>query len=126
MKKVDNEYDLPINLFPFSLEARGKANEDMKYANMYLGKWNDLFVFSGTPDYFHTHTIYYLCLKNEKGEIVSKTKVDAKGTEFYLGQEEHRKLRNSKIYILTRNKMNAIITIIPVGELFSSSLPGKN
>jgi len=103
IKKVNNIYNLPKFLI----------NEDEEF----LGKWEDSYVFW---DYDLDKRLYKFILRNKKGEIVATQNFDEKvfGKSFYGSPIEHKKLRNDNIYILGHDDKDAIITELPLKELF--------
>lgn len=108
IEPVQNIYDLPEIYSPLISE------------NEYMGKWNEYFLF-WQFDYNTDEHIFIL--KDNTGEF----KEEKKYTQELIGRDiyglsgmpqEHRKLRNGKVYILGRKGDNAIVTIIPLEELF--------
>lgn len=86
----------------------------------YLGKLENDYVFGKFDDNGKT---YDLILKNSSGAIISNAFVELK----YLGEPlcgfsclppEHRKLRNSKLYMLNRDQNMAVITEIDLAAAF--------
>jgi len=106
LKQVNNIYNLPSNLNPKSREVQ------------FLGQWNDAYVYW---DYDLDNRLYKFILRNKKGEIIATQNIDEKvfGKSFYGNPIEHKKMRNDSIYILGHDEKNAIITELPLKELFN-------
>lgn len=87
----------------------------------YMGKWMNFNVFWSLTG--ANSDAYRFDLQDNKGNIIySKILKDEIFGEALYGMEgnpqEHRKLRNGNVYILGREGDNAIITILPLKELF--------
>jgi hypothetical protein len=100
--------------------------EESMISYEYLGDWKEYFVFwhipddsSGNPDYEN----YEVMILNSKGETVDRKLVESNfyGDPLYGAEgnpQEHRKLRNEKIYVLARKGDDAVITVLPLAGLF--------
>jgi len=105
---TDNRYDL--------LEEQ-KPKGDEKF----MGYWNNKLVF---VKFVYNENKYEFRLKSLNNETIKIKSEDLSffgkplfGLEGY--PEEHRKLRNNKIYVLGRKDENAVITILPLEKLFA-------
>jgi hypothetical protein len=109
IKEVGNSCNLPKVIFPKEVELKG---------TQYLGKWNNGFVFW---DWDIDKDLYMFILRNNKGELVATENIDEKvfGKSFYGNPVEHKKLRNGSIFILGHDEKDAIITELPLKELFN-------
>jgi hypothetical protein len=111
--QVPNRYNMPLEMYP----ARYEEN-----AVQYLGRWKGACVYWG---YDPEKGLYKFWLGNDSGEIFARANFQKAitGKVYYGNPNEHRKLRNDKIYILGRKDKNALITTIPLEELFTSQVP---
>lgn len=104
IKEVNNEYDLPANF----LNGHGQ----------FLGKWNDSYLFCNC-DLEQKGCKFYLL--NRFGTVIGQKSIPDKqfGQVYYEDPEENRKLRNGTIFVLGREGKSAIITELPVKEIFN-------
>ena len=102
-------------------------NDSGSHSYEFLGYWKQYLVFlspeSSSQDRVIISSWYRFVLVNEKGEVLREKNIDRKYTgELLFGStlapQEHRKLRNEKIYIFSRKDSNAVITILPLAGLF--------
>jgi hypothetical protein len=108
IKQIDNAYNLPELIYPARFKNTG---------NEYLGEWNNNFVYWYIPD----KNIQKIFLINKEGVLIASTNIDKKlfGESFFWNPPENRKLRNGNIYVLGHQGTNAVITILPVKDLFN-------
>ena len=94
------------------------------YGYEFLGYWKGQLIFwdidLDMKDGYHK---YEFILISSQGRILSKKSIDMDflGESLYGKQgnpQEHRKLRNEKIYVLARKGNNAVITVLPLAGLF--------
>jgi len=83
----------------------------------FLGKWNGNYLFWKWDD---DHDLYKFSLYNSSGVCTDQKNISSKlfGKVFYEDRDENRKLRNGSIFILGRDGKYALVTQIPVKELF--------
>ncbi len=87
----------------------------------FLGTWKELQLFWSLTG--ANSDRYKFDLKNKEGDVISTKVLDEQifGEALY-GMEgnpqEHRKLQNERVYILAGRENNALITILPLKELF--------
>jgi hypothetical protein len=107
IKQVNNAYNFPVNLSP-------KAPE----WGQFLGQWKNDFVFW---NYDYKNKQYKFSLKSIEGKIITTQGIDEElfGKSFYENPLEHKKLRNDTIYMLGYESKNAVITKLPLKELFN-------
>jgi hypothetical protein len=105
IKQVNNRYNLPDSLKPNKLFP------------FFLGTWNNYLVYQ---KYDYNTRQFDFFLRNNEGKLISTVKIDENlvGKEFYLGYAEHKKIRNDNLYILGYKGKDAIITILPLKDLF--------
>jgi hypothetical protein len=106
IKQINNPYNLSDILNPKSRTVQ------------FLGQWENSFIYW---DYNLDKRLYKFSLKNIEGKIIATQNIDEKifGKSFYGNPIEHKKLRNGNIYILSRDGNDAVITILPLKELFN-------
>jgi hypothetical protein len=110
IKQVSNRYNIPSNIFPPKIQEA-----DWEFA----GKWNDKFVFWNiNPESTKNEK---LCLVDETGKILI-TKLlpeNFSGDEGYVGNPpEDRKVRNGSLFVLGRRGKSALITEVPLENIF--------
>ena len=86
----------------------------------FLGKWNNAFLFWSWE---YNKDVYKFWLQDGNGKVIATVNIEDKmfGNSLYGksgNPNEHRKLRNGSIFILGREGDNAIITELPLKELF--------
>ena len=102
-------------------------NDYNSHGYEFHGRWKEYFVFSSlgstTVNGVIASVWQRFVLVDKKGEVLYEKNINEKYTgEFFyglsLGAQEHRKLRNEKIYMLSRKGDNAVITVLPLAGLF--------
>ena len=111
IKQVNNSFNLPDALYP-------KQFGDNSI--QFLGKWNNAFLFWSWDI---NKDVYKFWLQDGNGKVIATVNIEDKmfGNSLYGksgNPNEHRKLRNGSIFILGREGDNAIITELPLKELF--------
>lgn len=109
VKQVDNRFNLPTVLYPNDFEL---------YGNLFLGVWEGNYIYCNID--IDTKS-YKFTMRDIEGKLLHTTNIDEKifGKIFFGNPYEHEKLRNGNIYILGRDEKNAIITVLPIKELFN-------
>jgi hypothetical protein len=89
------------------------------FSDKLVGVWNGNYVFYGLTDDQATDT-YWLVAKN--GQVLATKTIPSNNTTFGEGYaenpDEHRKVRNSSLYILGRKGKYALITEVSLQDFF--------
>jgi hypothetical protein len=119
------EFDLEGNMIS---TANGQYNlpeiiAEKVGAQRYLGIWKESYVFYENKliDFQEESLIFYLY--DDEGELIQKTQYSSSifGKDIYGMEgfpEEHKKLKNDKIYWMGKKENSALISIISVEKLF--------
>lgn len=111
--KGQNIYNLAMCLYPKSFDENGVQ---------YIGKWKDGFVFYNID--FDEDNLADFVLTDKEGNLIKKVKINYSLIGYPLcgytecDPSEHKVLRGDNLYILRRIDKNAVVIIIPLGELF--------
>ena len=109
--ETDTRYALPDSIYP-----RAYENETV----WYLGKWKDQFLFQV---YDFDNRQFKFWLADLEGHVSRKNEISETffGKRFSESPQEHWKLRNGLLYVLTRKEDKAVITKIGIEELFATT-----
>ena len=109
-QNVNNPYNLPQSIF---------KEEDLGL-HQFIGIYKQYYVFYSVSD----SKTCVLSIRNHQGKIIASKNLSMN----YLGNmlnssysgnpEEHKQIRNGRLYILGNKEGNLIITIFPLEELF--------
>jgi hypothetical protein len=108
-RKINNPYELPSTVY---------IKDQAKTGVLYLGKWNNKYVFWFIDDSRMGYEKFWLV--NEKGTILSTKYFLSKkfGTGFE-NLEEFKKLRNDSIFIFGHDGKDGIVTELPLTGMFN-------
>jgi hypothetical protein len=119
IKKVDNCFNLPVTVYS-KIIGFGRTVQ-------LLGKWNNYYVFwefilDDNNNLKNNHDKIFLIDKEGKkvAEVILEDKMFGKS---FGGANENRKLRNDNIYILGHEGKTALITELPLKDLFHNVRP---
>ena len=110
IEEVKDKYGVPLSIF---------SEQAVNMVGYIVGQVNDTLVFKKSDDEIGNCTFW---IGDTSGKIFQKAVITGKifGTFLPEGEQEHFKVRNRNIYVLSRKEKNVCITIIPIDQLFSN------
>lgn len=105
VRRVKNPFNLPDCLTPQSVDIQ------------FIGNWKGYYVFW---EFDIDNNTYNFTLRNQKGDAEAAISINSNkvGKTFSENPNEHKKIRNNTIYMLGREGNTAIVTALPLKELF--------